>query len=222
MLLVQLPAIDTVPGLALVDRLPSFGLAARLKTFSHQLTVPSLWLTVLATLVILSTIRAALLFFRPTPLSSQKGGVTLIPGVGVVQAEKGARNSCANAGSPDNHAVIQEKREEKTMSSAFWGLLRWDSLPLPRRDVRTMSCSETERGRWTTQQEGLRIQLPQGKRTGPAFERPCTCIRHAVHVLLNLTWFPFLFGMTVPAIYQTEVPVSMAKMIMSRHVSIIS
>jgi hypothetical protein len=193
MLLVQLPAIDTVPGLALVDRLPSFGLAARLKTFSHQLTVPSLWLTVLATLVIFSTIRAALLFFRPTPLSSQKGGVTLIPGVGVVQAEKGARNNCANAGSPDNHAVIQEKREEKTMSSAFWGLLRWDSLPLPRRDVRTMSCSETERGRWTTQQEGLRIQLPQGKRTGPAFERP------------------------LPAIYQTEVPVSMAKMIMSRH-----
>lgn len=191
MLLVQLPAMDTVPGLALVDRLPSFGLAVRLRYFTRQLASPSIWLTMLATLVILSTIRAAFLFFRSAPLSSQKVGVTLVPGVGVVQAEKGSRNNGASADDS-----MQEKQVEKTMSSAFWGLIRWDSLPaLPRRQVGSLSVSETERGRWITQrrQEGLRIQLLQGKRPGPAFEHP------------------------LPAIYQSDVPVSMAKMIMSRH-----
>jgi len=177
MLLVQLPAMDTVPGLALVDRLPSFHLAARLRSFSYPLASPKLWLSILATLVILSTIRAALLFFRTAPPSSQKVGVSLIPGVGVVQVEKGARH---NSGSNE---AIQDKREEKKMSLALWGLVRWDSLPslpFPRRDVGSLSVSETERGRWTAQrqQEGLRIQLPQGKRSGLAFERPCMCIHH--------------------------------------------
>ena len=176
MLLVQLPAMDNVPGLALVDRLPPFHLAARLRSFSSPLANPSLWLTILATLVILSTIRAALLFFRSTPLSSQKVGVTLIPGVGVVQVEKGAGQSCTSRRS---NSVTQDKREEKRMSSALWGLIRWDSLPalpLPRRNV---GASDSERGRWTShgQQEGLRIPLPQGKRFGPAFEQPCMCIR---------------------------------------------
>ena len=182
MLLVHLPAMDTVPGL--VHRLPSFGLATRLRSFSHHLVVPTVWLTILATLVILSTIRAALLYFRPSPLSSQKAGVTLVSGVGVVQAEKGAHNNDISTMVSDNSVVMQDKRPDKKMSSALWGLVRWDSLPafpLPRRDVGTLSASETERGRWTAQrqQEGLRIQLPQGKRrTRPAFERPCMCIHY--------------------------------------------
>lgn len=178
--------MDAVPGL------PSFGLATRLRSFR---VAPSIWLTILATLVILSTIRAALLFFRSTP-SSQKVGVTLIPGVGVVQVEKGVRT---NHGSLDNGLVMQEKREEKKMSSAFWGLVRWDglpSLPLPRRDVGALSVSETERGRWTahSQQEGLRIQLSHGKRPGPAFDRPCMCIPSVRLQAVELLSFFFPFS----------------------------
>jgi hypothetical protein len=188
MLLVQLPAMDNVPGLALVDRLPAFHLAARLRSFSRPLANPSLWLTILATLVILSTIRAALLFFRTTPLSSQKVGVTLIPGVGVVQVEKGARHNGTSTGS---NGVMQDKQEGKNMSSALWGLILWDSLPalpLPRRNV---GASDSERGRWSShgQQEGLRIQLSQGKRPGPGFERPCMCSRHeavTLHLILSV------------------------------------
>jgi len=93
---------------------------------------------------------------------------------------------------------MQEKQDEKKMSSLLWGLVKWDTLPklpIPRRDAGALSASETERGRSTTQrqQHGLRIHLTQGRHTGPAFDR------------------------SLPAVYQSVVPVSMAKMIMSRH-----
>ena len=104
--------------------------------------------------------------------------MTLVPGVGVVQAEKGAGNNGNSTMASDNGVVMQDKQGEKKMTSALWGLVRWDSLPAFH--VRTLSVSETERGQWTAQrqQEGLRIQLPRGKRTRPAFERPCMYIHY--------------------------------------------
>jgi len=170
-MLVQLPAMDNVPGL---DRLSSFVLSDSLSNLTHQLFNPTLWLTVLATLVILSSIRAAILFFRPTPLTSEKSLVSLIPGVGVVQVQKGVKSDSSNRiGSTNGGVVMQGIREEK-MSSWFWGLVKWDTLPaFPRRDSRAMSASETERGRWSyhQQQQGLRIQLPQGSHPRLPVER---------------------------------------------------
>jgi hypothetical protein len=173
MMLVQLPAMDNVPGL---DRLSSFVLSDSLSNLTHQLFNPTLWLTVLATLVILSSIRAAILFFRPTPSTSEKSLVSIIPGVGVVQVQKGVKGDSSNRiGSTNGGVVMQGIREEK-MSSWFWGLVKWDTLPaFPRRDSRAMSASETERGRWSyhQQQQGLRIRLPQGSHPRLPVERTC-------------------------------------------------
>lgn len=170
-MLLRLPAMDNVPGL---DRLSSFVLPASLSNLFQQLLNPTLWLTVLASLVILSSIRAAVLFFRSTPLTSEKGSVSIVPGLGVVELQKGVNSDSSNrCRSMNSGAVVQGTREE--MTSWFWGLVKWDALPampLLRRDSRAMSASETERGRWLHyhQQQGPRIQQPQISR--PPFERP--------------------------------------------------
>jgi len=173
MMLVQLPAMDNVPGL---DRLSSFVLSDSLSNLTHQFFNPTLWLTVLATLVILSSIRAAILFFRPTPLTSEKSLVSLIPGVGVVHVQKGVKSDSSNRNGSTNDSVVMQGIREEKMSSWFWGLVKWDTLPsFPRRDSRAMSASETERGRWSyhQQQQGLRIQLPQGSHPRLPVERTC-------------------------------------------------
>ncbi|KAF9528909.1 hypothetical protein CPB83DRAFT_835397 [Crepidotus variabilis] len=183
--------MDTVPGLALVDGLPTFGLSATLSSLSSQLVNPSLWLTLLATLVILSSLRAAILFFRTAPKAPRKAQISIIPGV---QEKKDIVSGNGIKGSSlNNNSVEQEKGGRKTLSSAFLGLIKWDSLPslpLPRRGNGAQSMSETERGRWTSQPQSSRTQTRSGR---PAFQHP------------------------QPAIYQSDVPVSMAKMIMSRH-----
>jgi len=174
MMLVHLPAMDNVRGLS--DSLPSFSLPARLASFSHQLSNPSIWLTFLASLVILSSIRAAVLYLRPPPSKAHKIGVSIIPGVGVVQAHQVIASGTVNKGSVNGSLVVQEKREEKQISSMLWGLVKWDSLPaLPR--GQGVSMSETERGRWQSQpqQRPLKPQRLPGRRPGPAFDHPSTC-----------------------------------------------
>lgn len=178
MMLVQLPAMDNVPGLSFVDRLPSFSLPDRLSSLSHRLYNPNLWLTVLATMVILSSIRAALLFFRPMRSKFQMGGVSIIPGFGIIRSQKGAQGGSTSTTTNGGVSVMREKQDEKKMSSLLWGLVKWDTLPalpIPRRDAGAVSVSETERGRSTPQrQQGLRIQLPQSRR--PAFDSPRMCL----------------------------------------------
>ncbi|CAA7265237.1 unnamed protein product [Cyclocybe aegerita] len=199
MMLVQLPAMDTVPGL---DSLPVLTLPSRL----HALATPSIWLTLLVTLVILSSVRAALLFLRRPSPAVRKGGVSFIPGVGVVQVQQldskapittTASSSATSTVPSSGSSTTEKQQEEKKTVSWYWGLVKWDSLPLPSFPrARTgapssPSMSEAGRGRWGSPQQYQHIS--QGRRPGPAFETP------------------------LPALYQSEVPVSMAKMIMSRH-----
>ncbi|KDR80890.1 hypothetical protein GALMADRAFT_135978 [Galerina marginata CBS 339.88] len=179
MMLVQLPAIEavSVPSLSSLPSLPS------LPSFS-LLTKPSTWLVLLATLVILSSIRAALLFVRPPSWTAGRKSVSFVT---IVKEEKptpvGASTSASATESQDGKDTSpgRTKPTEKKTSSWLWGLVKWDSLPaLP------------ERGRWQAPPPQMQ-QVQPGRRQGPAFEHP------------------------LPALYNTEVPVSMAKMIMSRH-----
>ncbi|KAF8159320.1 hypothetical protein B0H34DRAFT_842015 [Crassisporium funariophilum] len=202
MMLVQVPSMDAVNGLSIVDSLPSFSsFADSFSIFSH-LSKPSLFLTILASLVILSSIRAALLFMRPLS-SQQKGTVSLVQS-GVEKSDAAipstSASTSASTGEKGKQTVIISAKttmevSQKKTTSWCWGLLKWDSLPaLPTMGGRmngrshnrsgAMCMSETERG-WQPQQ--------QGRRSGPAFDHP------------------------LPTLYQSEVPVSMAKMIMSRH-----
>ena len=75
-------------------------------------------------------------------------------------------------------------------SSWLWGLIRWERHhPAP-----SVPSSEftNEKQSWP-QYEPRRSPAAPGKRTGPAFARP------------------------LPTLYESDIPVSMAKMIMSRH-----
>ena len=71
MMLVQLPAIDAV-AVAVHANVPWPPSAAAV---AHALARPSVWLAFLATLVVLASIRAALVFLRP-PV--HKGAVSLL------------------------------------------------------------------------------------------------------------------------------------------------
>jgi len=90
---------------------------------------------------------------------------------------------------------IEQQSSSSSSSPTSWGwsLFTWDSLPtLP---ISFKVDENNMKGRGV----GLAAQPPpsqpwqRGRRSGPAFEQP------------------------LPAMYQTDVPVSMAKMIMSRH-----
>ncbi|KAF8961488.1 hypothetical protein BDZ97DRAFT_1828495 [Flammula alnicola] len=232
MMLVQLPAMDavTVPALSLPS-LPSFGavvpssLASSLSMISHTLTRPSVWLVLLASLVILSSIRAALLYIRPPPSTAQKSAVSLVQ---LSKSQSTVVTTSTVLGTSEKPTLVtsstssptpgttpdklqQPSADSKTVvkketTTWFWGLVKWDSLPsLPvvrsatagrGRGVGGVSMSETERGRWHSQQQQQHSQQEmqqQGRRPGPAFDHP------------------------LPALYESEIPVSMAKMIMSRH-----
>ena len=175
MMLLQLPAMDSVQGLSLADSLSSlFSLPGPFTIISH-LAKPSVLLTFLATVVILSSIRAALLFVRPLP--QQKGSVSLVQSV-FVETDKVVVDVMNAGPSPTSIAVKGKKKPaiaapptmtDKKTTSWCWGLLKWDSLPpLPVSVANTIngaSMSETERS-WQLQQ--------RGRRPGPAFDHPCT------------------------------------------------
>ena len=180
MMLVQLPAMDGVQGLSLVDSLPSLSSLPGPFTVISLLTKPSVLLTFLATLVILSSMRAALLLMR---LPQQKGSVSLVQSV-VVETDKVVAEMISS-GPSTTSSVVKGKQPEKPTIAApasptstsdkkttswFWALLKWDSLPaLPtsvRNRINRVSMSETERN-WQPQQQ-------RGRRPGPAFDHPCT------------------------------------------------
>jgi hypothetical protein len=221
MMLVQLPAMDSVQGLSLVDSLPSLSSLPGPFTIISHLTKPSVLLTLLATLVILSSMRAALLFMR---LPQQKGSISIVQSV-VVETDKVVADMISTGASPNSSVVKGKQLEKSTIAAAapatmttttsdkkttswFWALLKWDSLPALPTSVRNriigVSMSETDRS-WQPQQ--------QRGRPGPAFEHPCK-----FDMILNRVIHLQLSYLIVPALYQSDVPVSMAKMIMSRHV----
>lgn len=226
MMLVQLPAMDSVQGLSLADSLPSLSSLPGPFTVISHLAKPSVLLTLLATLVILSSIRAAFLFMR---LPQQKGSVSLVQSV-VVETDKVVADMISTGPSCTSGVVKGKQAEKPTIAvpasaaatmttmdkkttSWFWNLLKWDSLPaLPtsvRNRINGVSMSETEPS-WQPQQ--------RGRRPGPAFEHPCTFDMIFAYRVISYQ----LSYDIVPALYQSDVPVSMAKMIMSRHVRLLS
>ncbi|RDB17391.1 hypothetical protein Hypma_001680 [Hypsizygus marmoreus] len=135
----------------------------------------SVLLSLLASIVLLSFIRATFLCLRTNVSKQPQQSQVTVP-------EKTVQRS-------------EEPRQRR--SSWAWGLLTWDSLPtLPV----SLAMSETESNGRGVGLQSKRVegptqnwQQPRVRRSGPAFESP------------------------LPALYQSEVPVSMAKMIMSRH-----
>lgn len=88
-----------------------------------------------------------------------------------------------------------QKLRSRPQSSFGWGLITWDSLPAPPLSLAAASALIIGNG------VGMGVGVATGKSSwqhqnrvpGPTFEHP------------------------TPGLYQTDVPVSMAKMIMSRH-----
>ena len=175
--------MDSVQGLSLVDSLPSLLSFPGPFTVISHLTKPGVLLTFLATLVILSSLRAALLFMR---LPQQKGSVSIVQSV-VVETDKVVADMISTGASPIPSVANGKQSEKPTIEAApatttttttttdkkttswFWGLIKWDSLPaLPtsvRNRINGASMSETERS-WQPQQQ-------RGRRPGPAFDHPC-------------------------------------------------
>ena len=170
MLLVELPAIDTVP----VPALPSLGLG-----LFHALTRPSTWLVFLATLVILSSIRAALLYIRPPTWTKGRQSVSYVQ---IVKEEKVATTVVEAPSSASASVQVQVESkveaaassseapagpsEGKKVTSWFWGLVKWDSLPA--------APSIPRRGMWVPPPPPSPPppQMQQIRRPGPAFDHP--------------------------------------------------
>lgn len=183
MMLAQLPALDSVQGLSLVDSLPSLSSLPGPFTIISHLTKPSVLLTILATLVILSSMRAALLFMR---LPQQKGSISMVQSV-VAETDKVVADMISSGASTTSSVVKGKQTEKSTIAAAapattatsttsdekttswFGALIKWDGLPaLPTSVINRISgvsMSETDRS-WETQEQ-------RGRRPGPAFEHPC-------------------------------------------------
>lgn len=141
MMLLHLHAVDDVQGLALV--------ADDVAGVVHYLR-PSLFLTLLVTLVVLSSIRAAVLFMR-APKSNK---VVLVRQV-KQESEKHAlaekspststapQTSSATTPAPGLQAA---DRQRAPMVSWLWGLVKWDRLPPLPVDRAEATMSQTERG----------------------------------------------------------------------------
>ncbi|KIJ99711.1 hypothetical protein K443DRAFT_132947 [Laccaria amethystina LaAM-08-1] len=89
-----------------------------------------------------------------------------------------------------------QKLPSRPQSSFGWGLIRWDSLPALPLSLAAASASikGSGVGMGAGVATGKSAWRQQNRGPGPTFEHPS------------------------PALYQTHVPVSMAKMIMSRHI----
>ena len=175
-MLVQLPAMDAVQGLSLTHSLPSLSSFPDPFTILSHLTKPSVLLTFLASLVILSSIRAALLFMRPPP--QQKGSVSFVHSVvmgsdkvvaSMISPEPSPTSSAVKGKQPEKSATTGTTTTDKKTTSWCWGLLKWDSLPALPTSVRSRingpPISETERI-WQLEQ--------RSRRPGPAFDHPST------------------------------------------------
>jgi hypothetical protein len=104
-MLVQLPAMGGVQGLSLADSLPSLSSIPGPFTLISHLAKPSVLLTFLATLIILFSIRAALLLMR---LPQQKGSVSLVQSV-VAKTDKVVADMISTVRSPRiNGASVSE------------------------------------------------------------------------------------------------------------------
>lgn len=158
-------------------------------------THTAILLSFLASLFLLAVIRAALHFLRSRTSSSL-----------------------------EKQTLIQEqpKSIEQTSSSSSspspwgWSLFTWDSIPTLPISFKVGENNMKGRGVGLVASQPPPSQpWPRGRRSGPAFEQPrmSLCLSDLL-LLLLIT----MFYHPVPAMYQTEVPVSMAKMIMSRHV----
>jgi len=105
------------------------------------------------------------------------------------QVEKAAASAAAPARPP-----------RRPLAAWVWGLVRWESL-LSRRSGGAATPGEqtsfiNEKQGWSSPQTSPRrppLMSQVGRRSGPAFSRP------------------------LPTLYESDIPVSMAKMIMSRH-----
>jgi len=185
MMLVQFPAIDAVS----VPVLPSMSFNVGIVS---TLAKPGTWIVLLASLVILSSIRAAFLYIRPYTWTEGRKRISYVAIVDKEQKSPvGASPSASITGS---QAVKEISRETTTTVSApkmrswLWGFVKWDILP---------PAAHPERGGWQPPSMQMqRIQRHQQsvrRPTSPTFQPP------------------------PPAIYESQVPLSMAKMIMSRH-----
>ncbi|KAF9035575.1 hypothetical protein BJ165DRAFT_649137 [Panaeolus papilionaceus] len=228
MMLTELPAIPALPAMdrsALVDRFPVFSLSRFTPSFP-------LLLTLLASLVIIASLRAAVLFLRPLSKNA-KAQVSVIPALVSVQGQEKLENASAitpssslpssasaSASSSSSKSIIvpsksasipapppspgsseaQKPQTRRRWSSWGWGLVKWDTLPaLPPYNGTVGGGSgngNASTSRWEQQQLQRQQQQPMMMQHRRQFESP------------------------PPALYQSEVPVSMAKMIMSRHVSV--
>ncbi|TFK31552.1 hypothetical protein BDQ12DRAFT_729459 [Crucibulum laeve] len=158
-------------------------------TVDLSLSVPSssILLSLLASVVLLAAIRAAVIYLRPQGPAHEQHSEKLI-----LAQEQGHHPLKGSEGGNTG--------SERPTSSWGWGFLTWESLPaLP---VSLTMSEHGAKGRGVglgagsmlaKQQQQTQNMQQQWQRRGPAFERP------------------------LPALYQTEVPASMAKMIMSRH-----
>lgn len=198
---VALPS--TSPTMMLIRQLPAGSMTMSLSSISLPSFPGSLpskssfLLSLLASVVLLSFIRAAVLCLRTNVAKQPQQLVQALP-------EK-------------KESTGSEKTRQRRSSWA-WGLISWESLPLTLPVSLTMAENNTN-GRGVGLQEKRRDQSqswqPRVRRGGPAFESPST-----YHLpLCSSPSYRSSFCL-VPAIYQSEVPVSMAKMIMSRHVRI--
>ncbi|KJA22854.1 hypothetical protein HYPSUDRAFT_66817 [Hypholoma sublateritium FD-334 SS-4] len=204
-MLVQLPAIDAV-AVAVHASVPWPPSAA---TVAHALARPSVWLAFLATLVVLASIRAALVLLRP-PVN--KAPVSLLVGTSTSEKPSAPSIAISSTTTPSSAAVptaasaasaIPPAEAPRPTTSWLWGLVRWEALPaLPVARGRGWAQAvgmQQAQGILATQQQQQRFQQQQQHpqqqrgRRGPAFEHP------------------------LPALYEAGPPVSMAKMIMSRH-----
>jgi len=138
----------------------------------------SILLSLLATLVILSFVRAALLCFRPNTGK---------------QVQQPTQTQAEAKAAEQSESTIQRR------SSRAWGLLIWDNLRTISLPI-SLTMAEKETAGKGIGLQGKRPAAPsqpwqpvRSKRGGPAFETP------------------------LPALYQSGEPMSMAKMIMSRH-----
>ncbi|KAF5384220.1 hypothetical protein D9615_003457 [Tricholomella constricta] len=168
----------------LLRQLPTGSMSMSMPSMSFSwssLILPSnssILLSLLASLVVLSFVRAALLCLR-TNVAKQSQQQIEVQGEG-------------------KEAEPPRQQRQQRLSWA-WGLFTWDSLPTVSLPVSLTMVESDSNGRGVGMQrkpvESMtqRWQPTRSKRGGPAFETP------------------------LPALYQSDMPVSMAKMIMSRH-----
>jgi len=121
--------------------------------------------------------------------------------------------------SPSEKSGIPEEDLRRPTPSWLWSFVRWDSLfalRAPSTDS-TDSSFTNEKQRWCPQPQFNRrtpMMSQVARRAGPAFDRP----REFLPLPSSSCILTLIPSPQVPTLYESDIPVSMAKMIMSRHV----